>query len=99
MVISKAEEAEFSNKGWIATYVHKEYPKMVDGKIVNSHAEEERLIVYKRPVLAAPIDMSASADELFMGEDPPVIKETQIEGVDTAVIEKPKKSVGRPKKK
>jgi hypothetical protein len=115
VVTSKAEEAEASTKGWIVSYIYKEYPKYVDGKIVQSQAEEEQLLASKQPVEVIPpqIDMSMSGNlatgadftgtepwiEGIEAEIPPVPKEVQIDGQDTAIVEKPKKSPGRPKKK
>ena len=113
VVNSKAEEAEASTKGWIVSYIYKEYPKWVDGKIVQSQAEEEQLLASKQPVEVTPpqIDMSGSlvTETESIGTDPwidsieaeipTVTKETQVEGQDTAVVEKPKEGNGRRKKK
>jgi hypothetical protein len=115
VVNSKAEEAEASTKGWIVSYIYKEYPKWVGDKIVRSRAEEEQLLASKQPVevISPPIDMSMSgnlatevdsvgADPWLDGietEEPTVTKEVQVDGQDTAVIEKPKEGNGRRKKK
>ena len=100
VVNSKAEEAEASTKGWIVSYIYKEYPKYVGDKIVYSKEEEERLFVGQQKEL-----VNISAEEVGSMEDvvgaslfenPEVIKETQVDMQDTAVVEKPKR--GRPKK-
>ena len=100
VVNSKAEEAEASTKGWIVSYIYKEYPKWVGDKIVRSKEEEERLFVGQQKEL-----VNISAEEVGSMEDvvgaslfenPEVIKETQVDMQDTAVVEKPKR--GRPKK-
>lgn len=112
-VTSKAEEIELSTKGWITTYIHKEYPKMVEGKIVKSPEEEEQLLASQvKPIEEAPprvppfdaaVDVNSpdntpSEDFFTEGEEPPVVKETQVDGQDTAVIKEPKKGNGRRKK-
>ena len=113
VVNSKAEEAEASTKGWIVSYIFKEYPKMVGDKIVRSRAEEKQLLASKQPVEVIPssIDMpdnrateveSTETDPWLDGIEkkiPSVTKEVQVDGQDTAVIEKPKEGNGRRKKK
>ena len=42
-VDSKAEQVSMENKGWTTARLFKEYPKWVEGKLVQSQAEEERL--------------------------------------------------------
>lgn len=100
VVNSKAEEAEASTKGWIVSYIYKEYPKHVGDKIVHSMEEEERLLASQQKEL-----VNISAEEVGSLEDvvgpglfenPKVVKETQVDMQDTAVVEKPKR--GRPKK-
>lgn len=111
VVMSRAEETELSTKGWITTYIHKEYPKMVDGKIVNSQEEEKRLLASRQPKIPpievpsfdAAVDVNSpdntSSEDFFTeGEEPAVMKEIQVDGQDTAVVEKPKKGNGRRKK-
>lgn len=104
IAMSKAEESELSTKGWLTTYVHKEYPKYVGDKIVNSQEEEERLLAERNPLPEVALDAieqgPANIEEIpFMtsnGQDLEVVKEIQVDGVDTAAVEKPKR--GRPKK-
>ena len=101
VVYSKVEEAELGTKGWITAYIHKEYPKWVSNKIVNSFEEEECLLASQADPIEVP-SFDASVETVFPVPGPGVVvvKEAQIEGQDTVVIEKPeKKSVGRPKKK
>jgi hypothetical protein len=112
IVMSKAEESELSTKGWLAAYIYKEYPKMVDGKIVNSYEEERRLFASQQPK-TPPIEVpsfdaavdttlpsieTTSEDFFTEGEELAVVKETQVEGQDTAVTEKPIKDKGQKKK-
>ena len=40
-VDSKAEETNLLNQGWTTRYLHKEYPKWVNDKVVQSKEEEE----------------------------------------------------------
>lgn len=113
VVMSRAEETELSTKGWITTYIHKEYPKMVGDKIVKSPEEEEQLLasqvelIEEAPPRVPPFDATVDinspdnvpSEDLFTeGEEPPVVKETQVDGQDTAVIKEPKKGNGRRKK-
>ena len=99
-VDSKAEQTDMTNKGWVISYLHKEYPKWIGDKLVRSRAEEDRL---QGPSKMSEENVSPSEDVLlFKSEDPElphVIKETQIGGVDLTVTEKPEKPSGRSKKK
>ena len=111
VVYSKVEEAELGTKGWITAYIHKEYPKWVGDKIVNSFEEEERLLASQQPQMADASQIEeiqievpsfdASADVFTEpGSDVTVVKETQVEGQDPTMIEKPKrKYVKRSKEK
>ena len=91
-VDSKAEQTDKENLGWTTARLFKEFPKWVGDKIVHSKAEEERLLASTNP----------QPKEVVLpdfGEEMKVVKETQVDSQDTAVVEKPnKKSVGRPKK-
>lgn len=113
IVMSKAEESELSTKGWLAAYIYKEYPKMVDGKIVNSLDEEKRLLASQQPrtppievpsfdaavdVTPPSVETTSSNDLFTEGEESAAVKETQVEGQDTAVIKKPQKDKGQKKK-
>ena len=111
MVNSRVEEAEASTKGWITTYIYKEFPKMVDGKIVRSLAEERQLLGQPEagsvvmnldsPVvetIAPEKESLSSVMETFVTEDIKAVKEIQDEGVDTAVVKKPEKPTRRPRK-
>lgn len=97
IVNSQVEEIELSTKGWVSTYLFKAYPKWVGNKIVKSKEEEERLLAE-----CDHSDEAVSFDEFLDGGSgvvmPSVTKETQIKGVDTTVVEKPKKRPGKPKK-
>ncbi len=42
-VDNSAEEVDLKNKGWVRRYIWKEYPKMVNGVLVNSAADEKLL--------------------------------------------------------
>jgi len=101
IVNSKAEEMELGTKGWVTSYIHKDYPKWVGDKIVQSKEEEEQLLASQQPKLA---DVSTEGkitsppDDMFVGENPVVTKETRIDGVDPTVVEKPKEGNGRRKK-
>jgi hypothetical protein len=104
VVNSRAEEVEASTKGWITSYIFKEYPKWVDGKLVQSRADEDRILMAKK-ALTRLMEPDEIIENLF--EDVPtkdqgwaakVKKEIQVDGQDTATFEKPKKSPGRPKK-
>jgi len=86
-VDSKPEEQELGTKGWTASYIHKEYPKWIGDKLVQSKEEAERLNLIKAEVKEAEVVFEAN-----------VVKETQVDGQDTAVFEKPK-GPGRPPKK
>jgi hypothetical protein len=86
-VDSNAEEAEWGTKGWTSRYLHKEYPKWIGDKIVQSKAEEERLMPASEP------EEKASS---FVVD---VVKELQVDGQDTTIVEKPKSTGGRPSKK
>lgn len=44
MVENKAQETELRNLGWVARYLWREFPKMVNGIIVNSKGEEKLLL-------------------------------------------------------
>ena len=97
IVNSQVEETELSTKGWVSTYLFKAYPKWVGNKIVKSKEEEEQLL--------AECDHSDEVvpfDEFLDGGSgvviPPVTKETQVDGQDTVMVEKPKKGSGKPKK-
>jgi len=100
IVNSKAEETELNTKGWIASYIHKDYPKWVGDKIVRSKEEEERLLASQADLVEGPpFDIP---DDVFTEPGPgvTVVKEIQVDGVDSTVVEKPKKKpIGRPKKK
>lgn len=111
IVNSQVEEAELGTKGWVTTYLFKAYPKWVGDKIVKSKEEEERLLAERKPLIEVVLDAIEQGpannevtplDEMLDGGSgivmPPVTKETQVDGQDTAVIEKPKKGPGRPKK-
>lgn len=107
-VDSKAEQTDRKNVGWTTGYIHKEYPKWVNGELVRSRVAEDRLLAKAKPLAevapeASGEKMPPSIDELFDGEDldlPTATKEIQIEGQDTAkVVERPKKKpLARPKK-
>jgi len=99
IVNSKAEEVELGTKGWVVSYIHKDYPKWVGDKIVRSKEEEGRLLASQQPESA---EVSPLADEAFSmfgtenakPEEPTVTKETRIDNVDPTVVKKPKR--GRP---
>ena len=103
IVNSKAEEMELGTKGWIVSYIHKDYPKWVGDKIVRSKEEEERLLASQQSGSA---EVSPLADEAFnmfgaenvKPEEPTVTKETRIDNVDPTVVKKPKEGNGRRKK-
>lgn len=40
-VDSRGEEVELANKGWSSSYIFKEYPKWVNGEIVNAPTKKE----------------------------------------------------------
>ena len=106
IVNSKVEEIALGTKGWGVNYIHKDYPKWVDNKIVRSKEEEERLLVECKPLIEVALDAiergpASKIEEFpeppeFPEIDPVVVKETRIDNQDTVVVEKPKK--GRPKK-
>lgn len=118
-VDSKAEQTDKENLGWTTMRLFKEYPKWIGDKLVQSKAEEERLLAESESLLDVTLDAieqgpanveetPSPIDSLFaeggvsatsQDFDPGVVKEVQVEGQDTAVIEKLKKNVGRPKKK
>ena len=58
-VDSKAEETNLLNQGWTTRYLHKEYPKWVNGKVVQSKKEEE----------LARINQGATSVETVEGQD------------------------------
>ena len=93
IVNSKVEEIALGTKGWGVSYIHKDYPKWVGGKIVRSKEEEERLLVECKP--ASSVEEFPEPSE-FPEIDPVAVKETRIDNQDTVVVEKPKR--GRPKK-
>lgn len=92
-VDSKAEQTDKENLGWTTARLYKEYPKWVGGKIVQSEVEERRVLATLHP--EPPVPEEVDVPGIF--ETPVAVKETQVEGQDTAVFEKPKP--GRPKKK
>lgn len=92
-VDSKAEQTDLENQGWTTARLFKEYPKWVGDKIVQSRLEEDRLV----GAGTIPEDIPTFGNSPDAMEDPVAVKETQVEGQDTAVTEKPKK-IGRPKK-
>lgn len=103
IVNSQVEEAELGTKGWVSTYLHKAYPKWVNGKIVKSKEEEDLLLAECDPSSGGVPDEVTPLDEMLDGGSgvvilPPVIKDIQVDGQDTVVIEKPKKGNGRRKK-
>lgn len=113
-VDSKAAQTDKENLGWTTRYLHKEYPKWVGDKIVQSKAEHDRLLAAAKPpeevVVSSAGQGSADSegeipliDDLFEEEDPELLavtKEIQVDGQDTAkIVEKSgKKPPGRPKK-
>jgi hypothetical protein len=98
IVNSKVEEVELGTKGWTTARLFKEYPKWVGDTIVRSEAEEKRLLA------ANALEEPPSPDVMFdeglsvSARDPLAVKEIQVDGQDTATVEKLKKPVGRPKK-
>jgi len=43
-VDDNAQVVDLENKGWVSHYIHKEYPKWVDGKVVKSKKEHDELV-------------------------------------------------------
>lgn len=98
IVNSKVEEVELGTKGWSTARLFKEYPKWVGDTIVQSEADERRLLSpNKKPEQEVPSPDVMFDEGLSATEDPLAVKETQVDSQDTATIEKPKKP-GRPKK-
>lgn len=99
-VDSKAEQTDRENLGWTTARLFKEYPKWIGDKLVQSGVEEERLLAANKPAEDAP-PPDVMFDEGFSvtSEDPRAVKETQVDGQDTATIKKPKEGSGRRKKK
>ena len=53
------QEVALENKGWITRYIHKDYPKWVNGVIVKSKEEHDKLIEaddWRGPVDEPPIE-------------------------------------------
>lgn len=40
-VDSRGEEVELTNKGWSSSYIHKEYPKWINGELITSAKEDK----------------------------------------------------------
>jgi len=81
-----AQEVALENKGWVIRYIHKDYPKWVNGVILKSKEEHDKLIG-KKQVKPEPL--------------PEVVKVTLEENIDKTgepiVTEKPVNKGGRPK--
>ena len=44
LITNKDDEQALANKGWTRAYLHKDYPKYVNGVIVKSKEEHEALL-------------------------------------------------------
>ena len=43
------QEVALENKGWVTHYIHKDYPKMVNGVIVKNKVEHDKLLARELP--------------------------------------------------
>jgi hypothetical protein len=92
-VDSKDEENNLLTKGWTTRYIHKEYPKWVGGRIVNSPEEEVRILSKEQPkvINATPVETTISAEgSMKTGA-------FEFEGLEESVEKQ--KYAGKPKKK
>jgi len=79
-----AQEVALENKGWVIHYIHKEYPKWVNGVTVKSKEEHDKLIG-KKQTKPLPEVVKVTLEENIDKTGEPI------------VTEKPIKKGGRPK--
>lgn len=51
LINNKDDERALTEKGWQRGYIHKDYPKYVNGTIVNSKAEHDALLAQQPKVV------------------------------------------------
>ena len=97
-VDSKAEETNLLNQGWTTRYLHKEYPKLVNGKTVYSKEEEDAEKDKGDPVDSSVEDQDQKAEERLATAQTELDNEKKI-AAKIAIKIKPRKKRGRGKVK
>ena len=46
-VDENSQQVDLENEGWVAHYIHKDYPQLVNGVMVHSKEEHEKLLLPK----------------------------------------------------
>ena len=97
-VDNKAEETNLLNQGWTTRYLHKEYPKWINGKIVHSKEEEAAEKDKGDPVDSSVEDQDQKAEERLATAQTELNNEKRI-AAKIAIKIKPRKKRGRGKAK